>query len=212
MSRPTCDRCGKIHTKCTGHRKYDGAACELEPVKGATVCYIHGGGAPQVAAKAALRAEVSAWGLTDEHVDPAETLLRLVAQSSRRAALYSGLLERAYDGDPQFPAALAGSGVAALIGWKYDLARDGTAVPVEEAVRGLVTLEAGERDRCARFCKLAIDAGLEERRVRLAEAQGAMLVDAIERVLAALGLSEAQRALVPTVVPAALRAIEAGAA
>jgi hypothetical protein len=176
------------------------------------VCRSHGGAAPQVLAHAAVRTELDAWGLNDEHVDPAEQLLRLVAQSARRVSLYGKLLRQAYEGDPGFPAAFAGAGVAALIGHKFDLAKDGTPVAVEEAVRGLVQLEGIERDRCARQCKAAIDAGLETRRVELAEAQGAMLVAVIEQVLEGLGLDAAQRARVPLVVPAALRAIEGSVA
>lgn len=176
------------------------------------MCWRHGGRIPRVAAKARVVAELTAWGLSDEHVDPGETLLRLVAQSARRAALYSDLLRKAFDGDPSFPKAFAGSGVSALIGHKYALTKEGDPVAVEEAARGLAQLEAAERDRLAKFCKLAIDAGLEERRVRLAEEQGAVIVSVIEQVLAGLGLSVEQRSRVPLVVPAALRAIEGGVA
>jgi hypothetical protein len=158
----------------------------------------------------AVVVELSRWGLVDETVDPATTLLKLLAQSSRRAGLYADLLQKAFDGDPEFPAEFGGAGVSALVGWKYDLTREGDPVAVAEAVRALVELEAAERDRCARFAKLALDAGIAERQVRLAELQGAMVADVIDRVLAALGLSDEQRALVPTVVPRELRAVTAG--
>lgn len=200
--------------KCTARvdRNPDGL-CDGWGVKGTNPprCIAHGAAAPQVRRKAAVRAELDAWGLGDEHIDPAEQLLRMVAQSARRVALYGELLRQAYEGDPEFPAAFAGAGVAALIGHKFDLARDGTPVAVEEAVRGLVQLEGIERDRCARLCKTAIDAGLEKRRVELAEAQGALLVSVIERVLEGLVLTAEQRSRVPLVVPAALRAIDGGA-
>lgn len=154
--------------------------------------------------------EVQAWGLTDEQVDPATTLLRLLAQSARRAARYGELLRMAFDGDPDFPAEFGGAGVSALVGHKYDLTREGDPVAVAEAVRGLVELEAQERDRCARFAKLALDAGIAERQVRLAEQQGALVASAIDRILDALGLSAEQRALVPQVVPRELRAVTGG--
>ncbi len=38
--------------KCVGHKK-DGSPCGLPPIKGATVCRVHGGNSPQVRAKAA---------------------------------------------------------------------------------------------------------------------------------------------------------------
>ena len=41
-------------TLCIGHKK-DGTPCGLHSIKGATVCHKHGGGAPQVKAKAQQR-------------------------------------------------------------------------------------------------------------------------------------------------------------
>lgn len=156
-------------------------------------------------AQGAVVVELSRWGLTDAKVDPAETLLRLLAQSRRRADLYAGLLQQAFDGDPDFPAELGGAGVAALIGHKYDLTRDGDPVAVAEAVRGLVELEAAERDRCARFAKLALDAGIAERQVRIAESQGALLASAMRYLLRELGLTDDQAVRAPAITARALR-------
>lgn len=194
-----------------GLTRRNGQPCKGLAIAGTNRCRMHSGKTGKRAkAQGAVVVELSRWGLTDAKVDPAETLLRLLAQSRRRADLYAGLLQQAFDGDPDFPADLGGAGVAALIGHKYDLTREGDPVAVAEAVRGLVELEAAERDRCARFAKLALDAGIAERQVRLAEQQGALVADAIDRILAALGLSEEQRALVPVVVPRELRAVTAG--
>jgi hypothetical protein len=82
--------------KCRGKNRR-GTRCGNYPVPGAEVCSSHGGKAPQVASKAAVRAEVMRWGLTDQHADPGEVLLRLVTQSSARVQRYSTLLEEAYD-------------------------------------------------------------------------------------------------------------------
>lgn len=185
-----------------------GNLCNGVAITGTDTCRMHAGRrTADVKAKGAVAVELAAWGLTDHTVDPGVTLLRLLAQSSRRAALYADLLERQYQGDPAFPEAFQAAGVSALIGHKYDLTKDGDPVAVEEAVRGLVVLEAGERDRCARFAKLALDAGIAERQVRLAEQQGALVADAIGRILDALGLTAEQQALVGVVVPRELRAI-----
>lgn len=62
-----------------------------------------------------------------------------------------------------------------------------------------------ERKHLVDVTKAAISAGIEERRVRLAEAQGAIVVDIIKRILARLDLSDAQGRLVPVVVPEELR-------
>lgn len=82
--------------KCIAH-KSDGKPCANWAVQGATVCTAHGGAAPQVAARAAVRAEVMRWGLGDANVDPGQVMLRLVSQSAARAEHYSRLLEQAYD-------------------------------------------------------------------------------------------------------------------
>lgn len=90
--------------KCTGKNR-SGGPCGRYPVKGATVCPNHGGKAPQVAARAAVRAAVMEWGLTDQHEDPGEILLRLVTQSAARVRRLSALLEEAYEAADRLRAA-----------------------------------------------------------------------------------------------------------
>jgi hypothetical protein len=97
--------------------------------------------------------------------------------------------------------------VAALIGHTYTSTKDGDVFATGEAIRGLAKLEAEERDRCATFAAKAIAAGLAERQVRLAERQGAEMAGVFRRVLAALGLSAEQRALVPGVLAREIAAI-----
>jgi len=90
--------------KCRGKNK-SGGPCGQYARKGGTVCNSHGGKAPQVAARAAVRAEVEAWGLGDTNVDPGEVLLKLVSQSAARAERYARLLEEAYDAAERLKAA-----------------------------------------------------------------------------------------------------------
>lgn len=78
----------------------NGARCTQPAVKGTEppICRMHGAGAPQVKARAAIRAELAGWRLdVDVTVDPGEVLLRLVTQSAARAQHYGRLLEEAYD-------------------------------------------------------------------------------------------------------------------
>lgn len=182
-----------------------GGKCKRPAVQGALVCRYHGGNAPQVRRRAAVVAELSAWGLSDATEDPGEVLLRLVTQSARRAAFYADLLEQQYaaaeaedsDGTTVLP-----RGIGALIGHKMGAAgKDGVLFEQEEAIRGLVQLEAMERDRCSRFAKTALDAGIAERSIRIAERQGALIADMLRLVLAdpELGLSDAQRKAVPAI-------------
>lgn len=64
-----------------------------------------------------------------------------------------------------------------------------------------------ERMHMAKVAKTALDAGVAEREIRLAEQQGERLASAIERILDQLELSAAQLALVPLVVPGILRSM-----
>jgi hypothetical protein len=57
-----------------------------------------------------------------------------------------------------------------------------------------------ERRMLARVCKMALDAGVNERAVRVAEAQGEAFAGAIKAILADLGLSKEQQKLVPATV------------
>lgn len=89
--------------RCKGTNRHD-QPCGQSAIPGGTVCGWHGGKAPQVKARAAVRAEVMAWGLGDAHSDPGEVLLRLVTQSAQRAELYAGLLQQAYEAAEQIRA------------------------------------------------------------------------------------------------------------
>lgn len=70
-----------------------------------------------------------------------------------------------------------------------------------------LTLYQQERKHLVDVCKAAISAGIEERRVRLAEQQGQVIVGVIQAILGELKLTAEQRALVPEVVPRHLRAV-----
>jgi hypothetical protein len=86
-----------IAVQCTAISKQSGQQCKRKAIPGGTVCRYHGGGAQQVKAKAAVRAELLGWGLGDATVDPGEVLLRLVTQSAARAERYAMLLQEAFE-------------------------------------------------------------------------------------------------------------------
>lgn len=174
--------------RCAATSKGTGQRCQLWAKPGAVVCFKHGAGAPQVAAKAAVRAEIARWGLHDTTVDPGELLLRLVAQSAERVRRYSVELEELVE-EQSLHRALVGTA-------------QGEFGPQGEYIRGLAQLESNERDRCANFCRLAIAAGLAERSVKLAERAGAIMEEILRAVLAdpELGLTPAQRGSVPALI------------
>lgn len=64
-----------------------------------------------------------------------------------------------------------------------------------------------ERSHLARVAKMAIDAGVAQRMVSIAEDQGRILASAIRAVLTALDLSPQQASMVPHIVPPILRAV-----
>lgn len=64
-----------------------------------------------------------------------------------------------------------------------------------------------ERMHLARTAKIAIDAGVAQRQVALAESQGQLLAQAINQILDGLRLTADQKQLVPELVPQVLRAI-----
>lgn len=64
-------------------------------------------------------------------------------------------------------------------------------------------------NRLAAYAAAALKAGVEERRVRLAEKQGALVADVIRGILADLHLTPEQELLVGTVVPQRLRQLAA---
>lgn len=66
-----------------------------------------------------------------------------------------------------------------------------------------------EREHLARVSSLALKAGIEERKIKLAESQGELVAAVLQRILHALNLSPAQWAEVPTIVPRELRALAA---
>lgn len=137
---------------------------------------------------------------TGTDTDPGETLLGLVSQARRRAGVYAAELERQ----------VANEGLqGALVGDSLVIdPRSGRATKVAEYVRGLATLEAQERDRAAKFAKLAVDAGISERRTVLAERQGQMITAVLMAAFAELALTDAQRALAPQAIRRALEAAQ----
>jgi hypothetical protein len=141
-----------------------------------------------------VRAELFDWGLGSvEDVDPADVLLRLIAQSAARAARYAAELEH-LEGESDLHGALVGT--STFVDGK------GVAREVGEHVRAMAKLEAQERDRLSRFSALAVGAGIALRQVELSERQAALMGEVLRTVLSdpVLGLSGDQRAAVPGVI------------
>ena len=210
--------------KCKA-RKRDGTQCRAWPIKGAEVCRVHGGRAPQVKAAAARRLAAQAaeqavrtLGLAVD-ISPTEALLEEVRWTAGHVAwLRSRVQELAeepthrrvsFDGEDED--LLETPGQRGALTWGTTKVKTGgdDAGTTQEAKPSLwYELYARERAHLIRVCSEAIRAGVEERRVRLAEQQGDLLALAIRRILEAFGLADDPR--VPEVVPGVLREIGAG--
>ena len=184
-----------LDRRCTARSSRTGERCKRWAAKGATVCPTHGGRAPQVKAAAKRRrdeataiAALATYGLPIT-IDPAQALLDEVHRTAGHVAWLAQLVA---DLDKADLTQRAENGAVAPSVW--------------------VDLYQRERAHLTRVAKSAVDAGIAERQVKLAEQQGALLAGAVQRILDALDLTPEQRARVPEVVPAVFRQIEQGAA
>jgi hypothetical protein len=176
----------------------------------------HGGRAPQVkAARARREAEaeaarqVATLGLPID-VSPTEALLQEVQWTAGHVHWLRGKVAELEEQD---------QGQHALV---WGITQTGEKLSTEKGLETTTTQSSGpsvwyelyakERAHLVMVCSAALKAGVEERRVRLAESQGDLVATAIRRILDALGLTEAQQALVGTVVPRELRLIAGGTA
>lgn len=191
--------------QCKGTASTTGERCRKAPMKGQLVCRKHGGAAPQNKAAAGRRlAEEKALAALETYgrpidTTPTEALLEEVRWTAghvqwlrdrvrelEQAAVTWGMTEQVEKSAGEFP---------------------GVDTTHAAAPNVWVDLYTRERKHLVDVCKAAISAGIEERRVKLAEQQGNLLASVIQRILGDLDLSPAQRALVPEVVPRHLRAV-----
>ncbi|MFC0673537.1 hypothetical protein [Brachybacterium hainanense] len=174
------------------------------------MCRVHGGSIPAVRAAAARRVAegkaAKAMRLFAEPVDidPAQALLELVQWTAGEVRYWRAEV-----------AAIAETKPASLT-WGKTKAEKGVGPqgPVDtethEAVRPVAyAMLTDAQDRLARYAAAALKAGVEERRVKLAEDQGALVAQVIRRILDRLDLSKWQAEMVGTVVPEELRALAA---
>lgn len=87
---------------------------------------------------------------------------------------------------------------------------DGKPTITQTEKAAWLTVYREERAHAAKVAKMAIDAGIAERMVTIAEDQGAILVQVIKQVLDALNLNPRQARMVPEVVPGVIRALTSG--
>lgn len=84
---------------------------------------------------------------------------------------------------------------------------DGSFIALTVEQEAFYARYQAERDHLMKASRMAIAGNVTERAITLAERQAGMLADAIEEILAKLGLDQRQQDLVPEVVPDVLRAV-----
>lgn len=186
--------------------------CGLGPVPGASRCGRHGGKAPQVKAAAEKRvAEAAAretmtkavrtLGLPID-VDPGKALLDEIHWTAGHVAWLRDKVQEQEAEQLVWGRTQTDQGIGPQGPVDTTTEKAGPSVWYE--------LYLKERDHLAKVCALALRAGIEERKVKLAESQGLLVADAIRRILGALGLTPEQQQLVPVIVPRELRALATG--
>lgn len=206
--------------RCTAKAKSTGVQCARYAIEGASTCRVHGSGsrkakaaaARRVAeAKAAAEAEkaVTTLGLSRD-VSPSEALLEEVRWT---AGHVDWLRDRVREVERD-------ELVWGKTKWKQVDSADG---PIEETVEGATPsvwydLYERERKHLVTVCTAALRAGVEERRVALAESQGALVGQAFGRILDGMydaliaagmagDLRDAWAAATTLIVPRELRAL-----
>ena len=209
-----------MNQQCTATSKRSGERCKKWAIRGAKTCLAHGSGSKKARAAAARRVEeakaaeaaeraVTTLGLSRD-VSPSEALLEEVRWT---AGHVDWLRDRVRDLEHD------------ELVWGKTKVKDGFGPmgPSAETTEGAVSsvwydLYERERKHLVAVCTAALRAGVEERRVALAESQGALVGQAFGRILdgmydaliaagMASDLRDAWAAATTLIVPRELRAL-----
>jgi hypothetical protein len=195
---------GHDKPKC-GARKRQGDGCCRRPAgwgtdhPGTGRCKLHGGATRSNRAAAIeeqARQAVITYGLPRD-ISPTEALLEEVRYSAGHVAYLREQIALLEAKDLVW--GVTEESVKRATEFK------GTDVTRAAAMNVWLDLYHKERRYLLDVTKAVIAAGVEERRVRLAESQGALLASVIRRILDRLNLSGEQLKLIPMVVPEELR-------
>jgi hypothetical protein len=182
------DRPRGVPHGCRATAKTTGRPCKNNPGPGALVCHVHGGKAPQVKAKAAGRAaEAAARAACEALGVPVETTAEDALQDE---------LNRTHGHVAWFRARIAGL--------------DGDPFTWAEGEPAWWQVYCAEREHLVAVCKAMLAADVQGRLVSVAKETAAQFGQILTAVCDALNLTPQQRALVPAVLPRALRVIDAG--
>lgn len=184
-----CETCGLPHVTtnmnqaCKAHKRGTdkGMPCRQEPIAGGTVCYYHGGRVPAVRAKAQDRLDLEA-AEKELHrfgvkvvVDPAEEMLDLIAHTAGYVRFIRTRVDIIHAEDMIWGKSREKTG-----GEDF-----GTTFEAKPNV--WITMLDVWSEKHARLLVEALKLKLDERRIKIAEAQGNALIKVLDGVLAELG-------------------------
>ena len=184
--KPICEKCDQIHPRCDGHKRSSDPLrpCMLNPIKGLTVCRMHGGGNKNArrrgrenVARQKAAQYMDTFGLPRE-VDPHQALLDEVHRTAGHVAWLQQVVNSL---DPDSVVWGVTSEVFKNATEYPGLDRETAAVP-----NVWVELYQKERKHLVAAAKACLDVGIDERRVRLAEGQGAIVARAMTGLIAAM--------------------------
>lgn len=192
--------------KCAAMSRQSGKPCKREPAVGLDKCSVHCGLsraereriAAELTARRQMTKAVATYGLARD-VSPTEALLEEVRYTAGHVAWLREQVQALETGD-------------LVWGMTEQAEKQATEFQGTDTTYGAkpsvwIELYYRERKHLVDVTKAAIVAGIEERRVRLAEAQGALVASVIRGILADLALTSEQQQRVPEVVPRRLRAL-----
>lgn len=201
-----CEKCSQPHSGCAAHNR-SGNPCGRRPMKGQRVCPMHGGKATRARnngiAKHALQVERARAGMAMTKVDihPVIALLDAVQWTAGEVDYWRARVQQLDDEQLTWSTTTHREGVGPL-----GVVDERT----HEATRHVAYTQYVEaQERLVRFSTAALKAGVEERRVRLAEAQGEAVAGVLRAVLDELDLTDEQKAVAARVIPERLRALGA---
>lgn len=196
-----------MKTTCTAKAKGTGERCRRSPIAGGTVCRVHGGASRVAKAAAARRAQEDAarqqlMALGEpEAIDPSEALLRLISWKYGEVKWLRARVQDLPDDELTWGVAQTDIG----------LGPEGPIDRVTEKASPSVWwgLLRQAEDQLASYAERALRAGIEERRVRLAEDQGNMVHAVMMAIFQRISLTPEQWDAVQVVAPQELRKLAA---
>lgn len=185
---PKTPGCGRIHARCAGHSKRaDGAPCNAQPVDGSDKCRHHAGRRAEVI-KAEFTADREARRLLGQlGVSPIDNPLERLQELAAEVLAWQDICRTM---------------VGTLSELRYKAAGSG------EQLRAEIGMYERSLDRSSKVLEALVRLNIEERLVRLADRQAALMSQALDWLLSVFDCADSE--LARSAVAMMLRSVAAG--